>query len=384
MASEAAIRKLRRLSPQERKVLELRCQGLDYATIAARLQVSDSTIKSYMARTYIKLGMETMRKGIRARVIEDMYCPALRHLMDTEGPLLLGEPESTEAAPEPVLQMVTEDEYPLVPYRPPRTPVVITNPDPKTIIIKEPTPLARRLPWLLTGSMAGVLCSVLTAAGLFAGWWFFLREPPASVAQGPGEPTATAIVQTVVVTAPPEQALSTATPIVVVVTATPLPKTSTSTQPPVPPTETVVPTNTLIPDTLAGTPLKPGDTWTQNGFRLTLVEYELLEFQGEGEIVLLFEMANATGADLTVTLDIQDVVVETNTGTRFRLFNCPDNDKVYQTTLAPATRDAVYLCARNVVLFHGDYFASDVTAVLVTVRNWSRISEAIWQIDINK
>lgn len=396
MASDEALRRLAKLGRRERDVAKLVCGGLLYKEIAHYLGIATGSVKTHMRRVYIKLELDQMRPRQRLTVLNEVFCPLLtsRALAVIPTPPEPAEDEE-EVVPEddPVLQLVEEDERLLALYRKPKAPAVVKSEqwqvqpaqlDPQ--VVEGKIRLAGNNHWRLRLMIIGaVLVGMLLMGGAVWAWTIWQGATPTPVAQAstpvPTEPPA------------PTQAPG-VTREVIVITATPLPVTmtprpsatarriSTATQS-LPPTAAPSPTLARPPDTPPGTRLRPGETWTQDGFRLTLTKHYLLEFQGEGEIGLEFEMANVTGADLTVSLDIRDVTLETNTATQFTLFNCSGQGLIYQRTLPSASRQPVFLCS-SIMYFHGNYFAPDVTAVYVTVRNWSRIAEAVWQIDINK
>jgi DNA-binding CsgD family transcriptional regulator len=120
--------RLSKLSDQERNVLKLRCQGLDYKTIHERLFISISAVKEYMSRIYVKLGLDLLPRAKRMKVLYETFCPLLQKLEETPRKLEIGSGEGasgkkTPETPEPVIpayvpDMVDEDEYPLVPVAP--------------------------------------------------------------------------------------------------------------------------------------------------------------------------------------------------------------------------------------------------------------------------
>jgi len=112
--------RLARLSEQERNVLRLRCQGLDYKTISSQLYVSKSAVKQYMARAYVKLGLDHLPRTQRIKALFETVCPVLqKSRLPPEPAIEIIE----EPVPEPVEGMVDEDEYAIVPVRPPESPL---------------------------------------------------------------------------------------------------------------------------------------------------------------------------------------------------------------------------------------------------------------------
>jgi hypothetical protein len=146
------------------------------------------------------------------------------------------------------------------------------------------------------------------------------------------------------------------------------------------PTITSIPSPTLPPNTSPDSRLKVGDTWKQDGFYLTLEKAELGTYQKTGTISLSFSVANHTGDALAVSLDQRDVVLEASNGTRFK--PAWDRYDIWQKTIPNGAREEVWFTYSPHYIWWGDYFSPNVTYILITVRNWSRISEAVWQIDI--
>ena len=65
MPTRDQIRQLLSLSPRERQVLSLVCEGLLYKEIAGRLEIKVSTVKAYMGRVFVKFGMEFFERKER-------------------------------------------------------------------------------------------------------------------------------------------------------------------------------------------------------------------------------------------------------------------------------------------------------------------------------
>jgi DNA-binding NarL/FixJ family response regulator len=70
----ADVSRLNRLTGRERDVLELLSQGLANKAIAARLGISDHTVKFHLSSIFSKLGVSTrteaVRRGVRSGLIE--------------------------------------------------------------------------------------------------------------------------------------------------------------------------------------------------------------------------------------------------------------------------------------------------------------------------
>ncbi len=89
-ASDEFLGKLAKLSKQERQVLELRCQGLDYNAISKKLFVSVSAVKQYMSRIYVKLGLDILPRAERTKVLYEIVCPLLQRENGKSGKITAG------------------------------------------------------------------------------------------------------------------------------------------------------------------------------------------------------------------------------------------------------------------------------------------------------
>ncbi len=237
MFSDKTREQLSRLSEREREVLRLRCAQFDYRAIGEKLILGEATVKTHMGRIYIKLGLDQLRPKVRWKMLDAVFCPALKEL---ELPSPPPEPKNLALVPAAILAMVEEDERALVTVP---AQVVVISPESDNGVIdgkfrtagqgKRPS----RLRWLVTGLILGILLT----GGLDFAFGAALRGTPESLI------TSTPIVivakETVVVTTTPGPLPATAKPEVVVVTATFLPLTAT----PLSPTNTRLPTFTPTP-----------------------------------------------------------------------------------------------------------------------------------------
>jgi DNA-binding CsgD family transcriptional regulator len=105
--SNDAYKKLANLSGQERRALQLRCEGLEYTDIAEQMHVSVSAIKSYMGRVFLKLELNELPEIRRLKDLFEEYC---KELQQAELPPPPEEPEEPVPIPEEVMKMVDEDE----------------------------------------------------------------------------------------------------------------------------------------------------------------------------------------------------------------------------------------------------------------------------------
>ncbi len=80
MSSEAPIHKLASLTPRQREILRLFCDGFSYKQIAEREVVSENTIKAHMANIYVKLGLDMLPAAQRRKTLHQLFCPAMERL----------------------------------------------------------------------------------------------------------------------------------------------------------------------------------------------------------------------------------------------------------------------------------------------------------------
>lgn len=78
MPKENPYQKLALLSPRQKEVLILLCQGKKYKEIAETLFIEESTVKAHMAGIYEKLGLIEMKRDDRIFQIKAIYCPMLQ------------------------------------------------------------------------------------------------------------------------------------------------------------------------------------------------------------------------------------------------------------------------------------------------------------------
>jgi hypothetical protein len=78
MDDPKALEKLKKLSKQEMEVLKRFCEGSLYKDIASQMYISLSSVKTYMGKIYIKLGIDQLPTRGRHFVLTDIYCRALK------------------------------------------------------------------------------------------------------------------------------------------------------------------------------------------------------------------------------------------------------------------------------------------------------------------
>lgn len=169
MLTDAPIHKLASLTPRQREVLRLFCDGFSYKQIADQQVVSENTIKAHMANIYVKLGLDMLPAAQRRKTLHQAFCPALVRL--EQQPEAFGkaeEPEEMGLVPVVVWDMVEEDERAIIPM-PPREIIEIKTGKSETS--RRPS----RLRWFLFGVFVGIL---LTGGIVYAGWGVYRRFVP--------------------------------------------------------------------------------------------------------------------------------------------------------------------------------------------------------------
>jgi hypothetical protein len=78
MGENDAIVKLRSLSPNEFEILKLYCQNYRYYDISKEMHIARSTVKNYMGRIYVKLGLDQLPTRARTFALARVYCPAIK------------------------------------------------------------------------------------------------------------------------------------------------------------------------------------------------------------------------------------------------------------------------------------------------------------------
>lgn len=120
------------LSPRQKEVLQLVCQGYKYKDIASTLFITTSAVKAHMRQIYIKFDLMHLDRDERVYIIRSTYCPMFDQVSadtpDESIQIIDPEPE-----PEPVTQeedeMLEADQVALMKiYRPGQKPVAPPGP----------------------------------------------------------------------------------------------------------------------------------------------------------------------------------------------------------------------------------------------------------------
>jgi DNA-binding CsgD family transcriptional regulator len=113
-------KKLALLSPRQKEVLQLLCQGKQYKEIAEALFIEESTVKAHMAGVYEKLGLIELKRDERIFQIKSIYCPLLQEeekpeIIDVPYEDIVDNSEPEEITPE-LDEMVSSDEKAIIKY----------------------------------------------------------------------------------------------------------------------------------------------------------------------------------------------------------------------------------------------------------------------------
>lgn len=153
------------------------------------------------------------------------------------------------------------------------------------------------------------------------------------------------------------------------------------------PTFTPEPTPTPLPDTPAGSILKPKESWRQNGMELSLDYYTFLPKCVGYFLEFGFVVRNNTDAEIVTTISGDDFVLSDDTGrtyegddVRAQQEGCISNVYIY-----PASRTKIRaLAPRQSVMirfFVVGELGKDVNKFVITVAKAGRIRDAVWEIE---
>ncbi len=154
------------------------------------------------------------------------------------------------------------------------------------------------------------------------------------------------------------------------------------------PTFTPEPTPTPLPDTPAGSILKPKESWRQNGMELSLDYYTFLPKCAGYFLEFRFVVKNNTDAEIVTTISGDDFVLSDDTGrtyqgddVRAQFSECISNVYIY-----PASRTKISaLAPRQSVMirfFVVGELGKDVNKFVITVAKAGRIRDAVWEIEV--
>ena len=115
MERDERIKRLRSLSPRQREVFRMFCNGSDYASIADKMVITEGGVRAHMANIYTRLGLPELKQQERWKEIFQYYCPLVDEIGFVEA---IGEPEPEEepgeVIPEKVKKILDEDQHALV------------------------------------------------------------------------------------------------------------------------------------------------------------------------------------------------------------------------------------------------------------------------------
>ena len=102
MVSDEIRKKIASLSPTEKEVFELVCEGIKYKDVGEKLSMSESTVKSHMGSVRDKFGIYESNPRKAFIELNNTYCSALKEIRDQSDKRKLAEKESKlEAKPKP-------------------------------------------------------------------------------------------------------------------------------------------------------------------------------------------------------------------------------------------------------------------------------------------
>jgi hypothetical protein len=196
MASDELVKKLKKLSGQERRVLQLRCQALSDKAISTQTDIPLPSVKTYLSRAYVKVDVDTLEKLFRWKVLFSEVCPALSELDIPPAP----EPRNLKPAPDNVVRKVEEDDEILARFGD-RLPEILDY-------ISLPPPRSTRGRWLIATMLllcllflvdAGVRFGVFRNSGLETPVPTSAQQSPIIILPTPHAlPTNIPVVQTVI------------------------------------------------------------------------------------------------------------------------------------------------------------------------------------------
>ena len=82
MVSDEVRKKIGSLSPTEREVLDLVCEGVKYKDIGDKIGMSESSVKTHMTAVRLKFGIDQLSRRKTVIEINNTYCSALKEIRD--------------------------------------------------------------------------------------------------------------------------------------------------------------------------------------------------------------------------------------------------------------------------------------------------------------
>ena len=96
MTSDEVRRKIDSLSPTEREVLDLVCEGIKYKDIGDKIGMSESSVKNHMKAVRLKFGINYLSRREGFIELNNTYCSALKEIRDQSNKNTKVEKESKE------------------------------------------------------------------------------------------------------------------------------------------------------------------------------------------------------------------------------------------------------------------------------------------------
>jgi DNA-binding CsgD family transcriptional regulator len=227
------------LSAQERKVLELRCQGRLIKQIAQQLVVSENTVKTHLFRIYDKLHIyDRTSKKETDRIIRETFCPLLAQIRDLP-PAADAPPAEDEPVPSYALALFEDNEEEDSTPLPGEQIIHLPSPAPEAPTESgTPNSGPGRLPACVLLGLGALI-----GACLIAGIGFLAFRMGLFSALSPSQ------VITKVVSCTPSPTLTAAVELIATVQATQTSPLHTLTAPPIQPPPIPPTTTALLPDT---------------------------------------------------------------------------------------------------------------------------------------
>jgi hypothetical protein len=100
MVNDEIRKKIASLSPREKEVFELVCEGLTYKVIKTKLHMSLSSVKTHMTAVRLKFGIDQLSRSKTTVELNNTYCSALKEIQNESDKIkttekeLKNEPES--------------------------------------------------------------------------------------------------------------------------------------------------------------------------------------------------------------------------------------------------------------------------------------------------
>jgi DNA-binding NarL/FixJ family response regulator len=82
MVNDEIRKKIASLSPREKEVFELVCEGLTYKEITTKLHMSVSSVKTHMTAVRLKFGIDQLSRHNTTVELNNTYCSVLKEIQN--------------------------------------------------------------------------------------------------------------------------------------------------------------------------------------------------------------------------------------------------------------------------------------------------------------